>query len=732
MRRSFVPALLLLVAHAAAEEPSLSSLLPADTVAYMEIQSPSPEEMRALAMAKVFDDPRMKALLARAAGEESSFSSMRVPFGESMLSIRSEPLSMRDVFFEVAFMDTTGEHSFRVRNRIALAAVDIPAGPFPVDAVVAFEVDGDAKAAVATIERMAAALSLEVRGEKGDIDEEIERLIHHEQHRGVTYAWADVGPVRICLAPVGNLIVITTGEVRIKDILDRRANGKEESLAKDPRHLAMLASVPGDGTPTTQIEIHVDRGLRKLQAGHPQIGLFAQQAMTQVGLRDLESVTTIARCAGEGVRACTAVVFAPAERRGGLGRFFEKGGAPASLGGLAYAPQDSFYVNCGNIDVPGLYRTAMDLGGFQLAMAIAVPLEQEFGLKLKEDLCDLLGPEITLIIAPNRGLIPDIVLVCDSPDAARLEQNVLGLLAKIKGPLSQAVTTFKLRDVTVHAVPLGHSRLGNVPLAPTFGVVDGRMVIAPFPLAFQRVLAVKRGDRPSIERNPEFSKLRAVVPADAQGVSYLDLMRIFEIIYDTFVPFAQAMSGGAHPPQLYEFPDVETLSKHLFGRVAWRTSDEHGVKWESYASMDTSSFTLSLVAGASAGLVYMRAAQAPPAVTFAEPPKERESVDDAKVCRHHVRQIRARIQTYRTDHGRLPDRIGELEADWLDPATFVVPGTGGKRYVYLGPKGEGDILLYGFPNGADGLVTVLGTDLRAPERISEEELNRRRAGSEGR
>jgi hypothetical protein len=84
------------------------------------------------------------------------------------------------------------------------------------------------------------------------------------------------------------------------------------------------------------------------------------------------------------------------------------------------------------------------------------------------------------------------------------------------------------------------------------------------------------------------------------------------------------------------------------------------------------------------------------------------------------------------DHRRLPDRLEELEADWLDPTTFVVPGSGGKRYVYLGPKGEGGVLLHGYPNGTDGLVTVLGTDLRAPERISAGELERRKAGSGGR
>jgi hypothetical protein len=733
MRRA-LPTLLLLAAGAAAQEAPLAAYLPADTPFYMELRSPTGEEMRTLAMTKVFSDPRMKALFERSRGADSSFSSMRIPVGDALLSVKSDPLSTEDIFVELTYADAAGERTFRVRNRVAIAAVDFPAGPCPVDLAAAFETDGDAKEAMATIERIAAAASLAARHEEGDIDEELRRLVRHAEHRGVTYAWADVGPLRICVAPVGNMIVVATGEARLKDVLDRRADKAADSLAGDPRHLAMLASVPGNGTPTTQISLHVDRALRKIQASHPQIGLFAQQMMTQFGLRDLESVTTVARVSGEGVRACTAVVLAPAEKRGGLGRFFEKGGPPPSLGGLAYAPGDSVYVTCGNVDVPGLHRTAMDIGGLGFAMSVAVPLERDFGLKLKEDLCDLLGPEMTFLVAPNRGLIPDVALVCESKDAARLERNLVQLFSRMKWPAGQGVSTFKLRDVTVHAMALGHPKLGNIPVAPTFGVVDGRLVVTPYPLAFQRILAVKRGDRPSIEKNPEFGRLRAFVPANAQGVSYLDLVRIFELFYDTFVPFAQAMAGGAAPPQLYEFPDVETLSQHLFGRVAWRTSDERGLRWESYASMDTSSFTLSLVAGASVALYFVRAGRdAELEVQMAAPAAAKgEGADDGQVCRHHVRTLRARLQHYRKEHRRFPDRLEDVEAEWMDPLAFVVPGTDGKRYAYLGPEGKGDVLLHGYPNGADGLVTVLGTDLRAPERISAEELERRLTSPAGR
>ncbi len=725
MRRLAFGLVCLLAARTWAEEPSLADFLPADTPVYFEMRCPTAKEMEKLAMARIFSDPRMKELIGRAQGEDSSFTSMRIPLGDALLAVRTDLLATNGIIAEVSFAEPGGESSFRVRDRVAIAVTGIEAGPMPVEAVAAFHTEGDAREAAALIERIAAAASLAACGGEGEIDEEQARLVQHAEHKGLRYAWADVGPMRLCLAPVGRMIVVATSEARIRDVLERSAGATGGSLASDPRHLAMLASVPGDGTPTTQIAIHVDHALRKFQAAYPQYGMIAQQGIMQVGLRDLESITTVARVAGEGVRANTSVRLAPAEKRFGLGRLFAKGGAPPSYGGLAYAPEDSLYVSCGNVDVPGLYDMVRELGSLQFAMAVCVPIERDFGLKLKEDLVDLVGKEITLVVAPNRGLLPDVAIVCESADAARLEKNLLQLLTRLKWPPGAGVSDFKLRDVTVHAVPLGHPRLGNVPLAPTFGVVDGRLMFAPSPLSFQRVLAVKRGDRPSIEKNREFSKLRGVVPPEAQGLSYLDLVRLFELLYDTCVPLIQAMSGSTSPPPLYEFPDVDTLSRHLFGRVAWRVTDERGLRWESYSSMDTSSFAIFAVAGASAAVLSFQPPEPP--VEVGPVPAAAAPEDDAKVCRHHVRMLKARIQHYKKENGRLPDRLEDLEAKWMEPGTFVVPGAGGKRYAYLGPAGQGEVLLHGYPNGADGLVTVLKANLKF-ERVSQEELERLKAG----
>ena len=153
--RRLAPALLcLLAARAAAEEPSLADYLPADTPVYFEMRRPTAQEMETLAMARVFKDPRMKALIGRVrGGDGNSFSSMRFPLGDALLSVEADMLSAEDVLVNVSYADPAGERSFRVRDRVALAVVDIQAGPMPVEIVAGFRTDGDAGEAAAAKRR---------------------------------------------------------------------------------------------------------------------------------------------------------------------------------------------------------------------------------------------------------------------------------------------------------------------------------------------------------------------------------------------------------------------------------------------------------------------------------------------------------------------------------------------------------------------------------------------------
>ncbi|MHC4548509.1 MAG: hypothetical protein ACYTEZ_07005 [Planctomycetota bacterium] len=715
-------ACLLAAGSARAEEKiSLAQYLPARTPVLLEIQTPSPEELKQLCMSRMLQDPRLQELLRRVAGEDSSIASARIPLGRAGLVVCS---NMADpaLSVDVRYVDPKGERAFRIRNRVSVAWVGLAEGEFPVDLVAAVQVDTDPRDAVATIQRIAAAASLMVRGVKdGDVDAELKRLIKHESYRDVGYAWAQLGPVKLCLAPVGRLVVLTTGEARIRDILDRHLDGSADSLAADPRHQAMLRHAAGTGTASTTIEVHVDRALEAIRALHPQAAGQMAGSLQYVGLGGLQSVTHVARVDGEGISSTTSFNIADTSR--GLGRLFAPG-KPASYGCLTFAPKETMYVNCGNFDAAGLLDMITEVGGMGAALAQA-RFEGMLGLRLREDLLDLLGPEAALIVAPNRGLIPDLAVVFESTDAARLEKSLLQVLEAAEWPAGTGVKTFRLGGIRVHTMPLGHKKLAEIPIAPTFGVVDGRLLVTLYPLSFQRFLSVKQGSRPGLETNRDFARLRDRVPEDAQGMSYLDLKRVFELIYETAIPLLQSIPGQVGPSPLYEFPEVEVFTQHLFGRVAWRTADDGGLRWQSYSSLDTSGFLLgSLAAGA--GVYYATSRHVAQRKGPERHPPPRGAVvrdRESQTCKYRVRLLRARIRLYQQEHRRLPDSLDQLRAEHVAPETFLVPGTDRKPYVYLGPDGQGEVLLHGLANGADRHICVLTRKLEV-ERVSAAELQR--------
>jgi hypothetical protein len=443
------------------------------------------------------------------------------------------------------------------------------------------------------------------------------------------------------------------------------------------------------------------------------------------GLRGLESVT---RVDGEGVSARTSLVITDHSR--GLGRLFAPG-EPARLELLSFAPQETLYVTAGQLDAGALWNIALEVGGLPVGMA-----EQEFqrffGVELKRELLERIGPEAAFIVSRTNGLIPDVGLVIESKDAKKLEETLIRMLDRVPWPAGSGLQAFSIGEGTAHVAALGHPRLAEVPIAPTFGVVDGKLLIALYPISFQRFLAVARGERPSLKDNRDFAALRKRVPAEAEALSYLDLPALVALGYDTLVPVLQSMPNQNQVSSLYGLPDAELLTRHLYGRIGWRVADKSGMHWYSHAAVDTTGFALGLL-GAAGGLMTWFVAEGQPLEVGAKTPtdiavpvaqltdKDFEVMED----RDRIRLLRARLQLYKVKHeGALPPGLDALRADHVDADTFVSAGSD-KPFVYFGPKGLGGILIHGHPNGLDGKLHVLMAEGFAIQRLSPAELNKR-------
>ncbi len=713
---------LLAAAATEARDPeSLAELLPPGAPLYFEARTPTAEENRLQATMRCFEEPSLKRVLDRIADAEDSFSSVAMPFRRGRLLLQTD-VRQPSMLMTVRWLDDKGERRFRMQNRVALAWVGLLEGPLPVDLVAALDLDTDAESAIGTLQRMIAAASLHMRDDaEGSIEQEIERLFVGEAHRERRYVKGTFHGVSFFLVPLGRLLVLATGEARVRDMIDRTLDEGRPSLATDPRHLETLASRAGSGTVTMLLEAHVDRALDVLKARFPAESAAIATGLAQAGLGRLKGFSSVTRADGAGLSSTTSVLIDG--ERTGLGRLFA-GGDPVDFDALSFAPQDSYYVTCGRLDPGQLYQATLEVGGMLVAMRAAA-FEQQTGMKLREDLFDLAGPDAALILAPSRGLIPDVGLVLGSKDPARLERSLLRLLAMVDWPPGTGPRPVEIGGISAHVLPLGHRRLGGVPLAPTFGVVEGKLLLAPFPLTFQHLVAVKRGDYPDLTANRDFASLRPRVPADAIAISYLDLPRLVSLVYDTMMPILQGMvAEGPQAPPIYELPDARVLERHLFGRVGWTRADARGLHWEAYSSMDMSGFAIGAAAGAATTVAILRqpaaerVAAGPVAGVEPEDPKSRDR--QAALCEARVRLLRGGLRIWRDQHKAFPDALAALRDQQVAEENFTVPGAE-KPYVYLGPKGQGGVLLHGYANGADNRLCVVTTDL-VLRRLTEAEL----------
>jgi hypothetical protein len=720
--------MLLVAPLAAAEEATLAHLLPAETVLYLETRNPTPEEAERMAATRCLKEPALKKVLDRLMSSGSSFSSMRTPVGPAALAVT---VDVGKSYAEIRYFDASGERRVQVKDRMSLAWIGWQEGAIPVDAVVGLEVGGEPDEALETLKRLLAALLLEIKGQPaGSIDDEIEQSIQDGTEKGVRRIRASVRGFELHFAMIDGMLVGATSAARISDMLERAAGRTTGSLVQTDDYKRVLAATGGESTATTVFLLRADRVVETLQAPFPQVTAYVRGMLYGLGLQGLRGLESVTWVDGEGVSARTSVVISDHTR--GLGRLFAPG-EPASLELLSFAPEETLYVTAGKLDAGELWKIALEVGGLPVGMA-----EQEFqkffGVELKRELLDRIGPEAAFLVSRTNGLVPDVGLVIESEEPRKLEETLVRMLDRVPWPAGSGLQSFTVGEVTAHVAALGHPRLAEVPIAPTFGVVDGKLLIALYPISFQRFLAVARGERPSLSDNRDFAALRKRVPAGVEALSYLDLPALVAFGYDTLVPVLQSMPNQNQVSSLYGLPDAELLTRHLYGRIGWRVADESGMHWYSHAAVDTTGFALGLL-GAAGGLMTALVmtpeveamevdAKAPtdPAIPVARPSdKDLQVMED----RDRIRLLRARVQLYRVKHdGDLPPDLDALRAEHVDADTFVSAGSD-RPFVYLGPAGQGGVLIHGHPNGPDGKVHVLIADGFVIDRISPAELAKR-------
>ncbi len=719
----FVFALCLATTAVAQEKtPTLADLLPADSPVYLDFKTPTPEEMAQLAYYKCMQNPALRKVLEGGAAKDGQLTAVEMPLGPGRFSMH---VDVGDSQYPLSFTyeDKKGRRKIQIENYIGLALAGFrDSQEMPLDLVLAIRTRGDAAEALTTIKRIGAAA---MAGHAlADVDETMGLVYKEVEYRERKYTQATMGPLSIYAAAVGRMVVVTVDEGRIRDILDRHLDGAADALSRDARHKRALKA-DTEGTRTISLAVHVDRLVAAAERMYGVKNLKNFRAgMTALGLDNLETLALSSRVDGAGFTSDMSLLFSSPARKG-IAELFAPG-EPASFDALEFAPKESLYATAGRFDAGTIWKILSMLPNTNLDR-----LEDRFklqhGFDLRADLLDQLGPEGGFIVASNHGLLPDIGIVCKTKNAEKVQASLTKLVENQPWPEGIGPRHVKFGNVKAVVVPMMHHKIGIVPLAPTFGVVDGQLLITPFPLTFQRFLAVQQGRRPSLEQNRDYARLRQRVPEDALSLSYMDVKRLLAIVYDTFMPIVQCLPQAEGSTHIYQLPDVGLFTQYLYGSIGWRTADERGSHWGSHGAVDTTTITFAYMAAAAGVLLSVRGEAARMHETVREV-QTIQAVDraipltQALQCRNNLYLLRGEIRRYLRAHGHLPFALDVIKerAKWIPPATFTVPGTD-KEYVYLGPRDDSVVLLYGHPNGQDVQISVLMKDLKY-RRVSAEAL----------
>jgi hypothetical protein len=279
----------------------------------------------------------------------------------------------------------------------------------------------------------------------------------------------------------------------------------------------------------------------------------------------------------------------PAEERRGLTALTSS--APVSRDRLAWIPKGAGSFSIAKAgDLEGLYTSILDAVEAynpefrKLADAQVQELEKTLGFQFKKELFGAFGPDVIFYSMPVAGLMatPEMVVMVECKNSDR----TLEVLKKLAG-LSEGhvtITDNKVDGADFYSV--------SIVLDEMAGGIDPMGMIEP-QFAFQNgflVFGLSRSDvkgalkrmsgagGEDVRSNPAFKPYLEQLPTEVASISFTDVATTFDGLYGQL---SGVMGMVPIPPDvpidLALLPSSSTITKHLFGSVAWSTIDKKGV-----------------------------------------------------------------------------------------------------------------------------------------------------------
>lgn len=404
------------------------------------------------------------------------------------------------------------------------------------------------------------------------------------------------------VATVGNGILIGTLTDEIRATLEAMA-AQEAVLGASERYLATARHLAAEGAEARmymRLDSIVDFGIAALGIAaqmEPELAWLdvegVRRAVDALGLRGIHSLGA-ASSYQDGRAVSTSYVVAPAPDRKGLLAGADKN---LDLAFLRWVPSDAVSFTATTMEPMSIYDAAVaalkayDAEKAGQLLTKLTGLEEQIGFSIREDLFGAVGDTLITWSMPMATMMapPETAILLKVKD----QDKIVKVLRSLTG-LSQGMVELEeseRRGVKSYQFSFNFDPTGGMggmnPLDminPSFAFNEGYMVAGFNASDIRRVFKrmERLEDAPAsgdIRGNKEFAAYEGQYPADIQALSFTDWKANLESYYQiltsmlAFVPMNEDI-----PFDMSLLPDSSTLTKHMFGSIAYTETDGTGIR----------------------------------------------------------------------------------------------------------------------------------------------------------
>lgn len=524
----------------------------------------------------------------------------------------------------------------------------------------------------------------------------------------------------VVMGRVGDLQLFSLSHETMRMVMDRASGSAQGSALTDNASFQTAARQIGiEDKGAIRFYMNMNLGVRLMAEGI-KFALQAQnetefvplvdQLLEKSGLLGLSSVSS-AGYSKDGVAISKGFVGVEGELKGLLALAPDE---PIDLAVLDVVPKNATSLSIFKVDLGAAYDFAMDV--FQTVAEDeynqAQGMLQGFGAQiagegnppfdLRNDLLANLGPQwVVLQPQSSNAMMPSFLIMAETGDGAKLMQGIQNLLTfgsmMSNGEFSSKMTAYK--EVDILQVDIGAE--AGIPISPCAAILDNYFILSLSVGDLKRHIrrAAKPGE--SIKSNEDFQRFYATIPEGAEltSLKYTDIKFTVESMYGQLamaVPMLTMAADFELPVEMALLPTQETITQHLYGSLAYSTSNDKGSTMTGYSPVGGELLGLLAAGAIGGGALWVDMAQLSPASRATATPTQPVEESPNDQVRHDLANLKAGVTIYKLQNGALPDSLSQL----LEPSEAYPHGCLGASELPSDPWGHG----YSYKKAGSGYV----------------------------